>query len=119
MEPILLLVNSAPSSPNLKRAFGSALALKEQGHPVSMFLLQDAVLAGLREEGLDRSQPNSSGAHPHAAQALNAGVSLYSLVEDLALRGYAASNLWDGIQAGDYGQLVDLFDRHTRVIGTL
>lgn len=111
MESILLLVNSAPSNPNLDRAFESALALKAQGHPVSMFLLQDAVLAGLKGDG--------AGGAPSSSQALSAGITIYALNEDLAMRGFTASKLRDGIQLGDYGQLVDLFDQHTRVIGAL
>jgi sulfur relay protein TusB/DsrH len=111
MEPILLLANSAPSNPNLERAFQSALALKAQGHPVSMFLLQDAVLAGLKGDG--------TGGASWSGRALSAGVTIFALNEDLSMRGFSAAELWDGIQAADYGRLVDLFDQHTRVIGAL
>ncbi len=111
MEPILLLVNSAPSSPNVERAFQMALTLCAQGHAVSVFLLQDAVLGGLHVEGDD--------APSRAAQALGAGISVYALGEDLALRGFTPAKLRNGIRMADYSQLIDLFDRHSRVIGAL
>ncbi len=110
MESVLMLVNSAPSSPNVARAFQTALTLRAQGHAVSLFLLQDAVLAGLQV---------ADGASASAAQALGAGVALYALGEDLALRGFTPSKLWDGVRVADYAQLVDLFDQHPRVIGAL
>jgi sulfur relay protein TusB/DsrH len=119
MESILLLLNSAPSNPNAARAFQAALTLRAQGHAVSMFLLQDAVLAALKVESLESAQPNGDGASSSAAQALNAGVSMYALGEDLALRGFDPSKLPDGVCVADYVLLVDLFDQHTRVIGAL
>lgn len=116
MESVLMLVSSAPSSPNAARAFQTALTLRAQGHAVSLFLLQDAVLAGLQV---------ADGASASAAQALGAGVALpkglsvYALGEDLALRGFTPSKLWDGVRVADYAQLVDLFEQHPRVIGAL
>jgi sulfur relay protein TusB/DsrH len=119
MESILLLLNSVPSNPNAARAFQTALTLRAQGHSVSMFLLQDAVLAGLKAEGYDSAQSNGDGAGSSTGQALNAGVSMFALGEDLALRGFDPSKLLDGVRVADYAQLVDLFDQHTRVIGAL
>lgn len=111
MEPILFLINSAPSSPNVERAFHTAFTLREQGHSVSVFLLQDGVLGGLASDGDE--------GHSHVAQALEAGISVYALGEDLALRGFTPSKLRNGACVVDYSQLVDLFDKHRRVIGAL
>jgi sulfur relay protein TusB/DsrH len=119
MESILLLLHSAPSNPNAARAFQTALTLRAQGRSVSMFLLQDAVLAGLKVESFNSAQANRDGANSLAVQALKAGVSMYALGEDLALRGFDPSKLPDGVRVADYAQLVDLFDQHTRVIGAL
>ncbi len=119
MESILLLLNSAPSNPNAARAFQTARTLRAQGHAVSMFLLQDAVLAALKVEGLGSAQPNGDGASSSPGQALNAGVSMYVLGEDLALRGFNPLKLTDGIRVADYAQLVELFEQHSRVIGAL
>lgn len=107
MESILLLINSTPSSPNVERAFQTALTLRAQGHAVSVFLLQDAVLAAV-----DR-------AYTRAAQALSNDIALYALAEDLHLRGFAPAALGTGVRAADYAQLVDLFAQHTRVVGAL
>jgi sulfur relay protein TusB/DsrH len=111
MEPILFLVNSAPSSPNVERAFHTAFTLREQGHAVSIFLIQDGVLGGLASEGDD--------GHSHVAQALDAGIAVQVLGEDLALRGFTAARLRNGVGVADYSQLIDLFDQHRRVIGAL
>ncbi|MBI4671897.1 MAG: DsrE family protein [Chloroflexi bacterium] len=111
MDSILFLLNSTPSSPNAARAFMAALTLRTQGHPVSLCLMQDAVLAGL-ETGED-------GVNARTAHVLQAGVSMYALGEDLALRGFTPQKLYAGIQVADYPQLLDLFEQHARVIGAL
>lgn len=76
-----------------------------------MFLFQDAVLAGLQIEG--------DGANAPVAQVLGAGISVYALPEDLAMRGFTPFKLRDGIHVADYAQLVDLLEQHSRVIGAL
>lgn len=111
MDSILILLSSAPSSPNTARAFESTLTLRAHGHPVSVCLVQDAVLAGL--------ETCADGANARTARALQAGVSIYALGEDLALRGFAPQKLCAGIRIADYPQLIDLFEQHTRVIGAL
>lgn len=105
MEPILMLVNSAPSSANAQRAWQTARTLHAQGHPVTLFLIQDGVLAGLERETHVRNLPPE--------------ISCQVLSEDLLLRGFALSDLGAHVQIADYAQLVDLFDQHTRVIGAL
>ncbi len=105
MEPILLLVNSAPSSSNAQRAWQTARMLREQGHPVTVFLMQDGVLAGLEgETPLSKLPPD---------------IRCHVLGEDLALRGFAPSDLGAHVEMADYAELVDLLDQHPRVIGAL
>ena len=105
MEPILLLVNSAPSSVNAQRAWQTAQSLHEQGHAVTVFLIQDGVLAGLNGETALRDLPRE--------------ITSYVLGEDLQLRGFTQLKLRERVQVADYARLVDLFDQHTRVIGAL
>lgn len=111
MESILLLLNSTPSNPNAERAFATALQLRSLGHAVSLCLLQDAVLAGLKIA--------ENGTSPRIAQTLAAGISIYALGEDLALRGFTPNKVFAGVCLADYSQLLDLFEQHTRVIGAL
>ncbi|MBI5651024.1 MAG: DsrE family protein [Chloroflexi bacterium] len=110
-DSILFLINSQPASPNAARAFESALTLRADGHPITLFLLQDAVLTGLKGEG---SQAGMLMGHIQCK-----GISVYALGEDLAMRGFTQTNLRDGICIADYAQMVDLFETHTRVIGAL
>ena len=105
MEPILMLINSAPSSPNASRARQMARTLHKQGHPVTLFLIQDGVLAALNGETALRDLPR--------------GIGCYALNEDLTLRGFTPLKLSEQVQVADYARLVDLFDQHTRVIGAL
>ena len=105
MEPILMLINSAPSSPNASRAWQTARTLHEQGHPVTLFLIQDGVLAALNGEAALGDLPSDIGC--------------YVLGEDLALRGFTPLKLREQVQVADCARLVDLFDQHTRVIGAL
>ncbi len=104
MESVLLLVNGAPSSPNAQRAWQIAQTLRDQGNRVTLFLIQDGVLAARKGE---------SALHDLGDLAC------YALGEDLQLRGFAASNLREQVKIADYGRLVDLFDQHERVIGAL
>ena len=105
MDSILLLVNSAPSSVNAQRAWPLARTLHEQGQSVSLFLLQDGVLAALNGETALRDLPRE--------------IACYALGEDLTLRGFTPLKLREQVQVADYTRLVDLFDQHTRVIGAL
>ncbi len=108
MKSVLVWVNSAPSSSNLSNAFQIAQQMRAQGRAVSIFLAQDAVLAGTRGNQI-----------APVVSALQAGIATYALREDLALRGFASAALWDGVRAVDYAQLVELFEQHEQVIGAL
>ncbi len=103
MEPILMLVNSAPSSAHARRAWQTARTLHAQGHSMTVFLLQDGVLAGLEREKDARGLPPE--------------IRCQVLGEDLQLRGFAPSDLGAHVQVADYATLVDLFGVHSRVMG--
>lgn len=105
MVTVLILVNNAPSSVNAQRAWQIARTLHEQGHPVTLFLIQDGVLAALNGETALGDLPSDIGC--------------YVLGEDLALRGFTPLKLREQVQVADYTQLVALFAQHTRVIGAL
>ncbi len=108
MQSVLVWINSAPSSPNLSSAFQLALRMRAQGRAVSIFMAQDAVLAGGRAPG-----------ETPVAHALQAGIATYALSEDLQLRGFTLAALRDGVRLADYAQLVDLLAQHERVVGAL
>lgn len=105
MESVLMLVSSAPSSANAQRAWQLARTLYEQGQAVSLFLLQDGVLAALQGETALRDLPRE--------------ICCYALSEDLTLRGFTPLKVREQVQITDYARLVNLFDQHTRVIGAL
>ncbi len=105
METVLMLMNSAPSSANAQRAWQMANTLREQGNTVTVFLLQDGVLAALKGEAVLSNLPRE--------------ISCYALGEDLQLRGFTPLKLRERVHVADYARLVELFDQHTRVIGAL
>ena len=108
MNSVLVWINSAPTSSNMCSAFQLAQQMHTQGRTVSIFLAQDAVLAGTRG---NQSAPVIS--------ALQAGMTMYALNEDLALRGFLSDALRDGVRIADYAQLVELFEQYKQVIGAL
>lgn len=105
MESVLMLINSAPSSVNTQRAGQLARTLHEQGQAVSLFLLQDGVLAALKDEAALRDLPRE--------------IACYALSEDLTLRGFTPLKVREQVQVANYARLVDLFNQHTHVIGAL
>ena len=105
MEQVLLLINSVPSSMNAQRAWHMAQTLHAQGHRVTLFLIQDGVLAAQKGEAALRDLPQD--------------VACYALGEDLQLRGFVSSDLHVKTQVADYTQLIDLFEGNHRVIGAL
>lgn len=105
MKSVLLLVNSGPWTANAQRAWQMAYALHGQGYPVTLFLIQDGVLAARQSEPALRNLPPE--------------IVCYALMEDLELRGFAAPDLRAHIQMADYAQLIDLMEENPRVIGAL
>ena len=84
----------------------TAIALKQRGHQVTVFLVQNGVLA---------SRQNSHG--DSIARMVGAGVSL--LVDDFSLceRGIQPAELRRGLERSGVEQLVDvLVQDHTRAI---
>lgn len=108
MNSVLIWINSAPTSSNLRNGFQLAQQMRAQGRTVSIFLAQDAVLAGTQ-----------GNLHAPVISALQAGLTMYALNEDLALRGFAPDALREGVCVVDYARLVELFEQHEQVIGAL
>ena len=107
MDSVLVLLKNAPAHPDLSNGLRYVQQLRAAGHPVDLFLLQDAVLAGVVKSG-------------ELANALALGIGCYALEEDLRLRGYAVSDLAAGVHESSYGELVELMmDGHDRVLGAL
>jgi sulfur relay protein TusB/DsrH len=107
MESILLLLKNAPSHPDAATGLQMAQHFQAGGNCVDVFLLQDAVLAGIAKDGA-------------LAALLAQGLDCYALGEDLQLRGYAADNLLPGVRAAGYDELVEMMmERYDRVLGAL
>lgn len=106
MEAFLFLIRSGPSSPQARTALETIEHLSRAGHPVSAFLLQDGVLAGL----------DSPAAN--AARALASRATYRVLAEDLALRGFCEHDLAHGVMVAGHADLVEaMMEGHDRVLG--
>lgn len=106
MEAFLFLIRSGPRSPQARSAFEATDHLSQAGHSVSVFLLQDGVLAGL----------DSSAAN--AARALAPRAIFRVLAEDLALRGFCEGDLAHGVKVAEYSDLVEaMMESHERILG--
>ena len=112
MESILILISGGPHSGNAVDALKLAKSMREQGHRVSVFLIQDAVLCSLCE--------GDTEAHSSFQGLESGGVASFCMGEDLAMRGYRPRDLSAGVEVSDYGHLVDLMtEQDHRVIGVL
>jgi len=96
----LLVITSAPGSPEAFRALAMARTLDDEARDLGLALLGDAVLAAVK------------GARTPAAQVVSwllaQGVPVYVAQQDLALRGMSAEALTPGATAVDDRRLVDL-----------
>ena len=107
MESILLLLKNAPSHPDAASGLQMAQHFRGEGNTVDVFLLQDAVLAGVAKDGA-------------LAALLAQGLGCYALGEDLQLRGYAEANLLPGVRSAGYDELAEMMmERYDRVLGAL
>ena len=93
MKRIAVLVCSSPTSEGARRAFSLASDLTEQGHGVTLALLEDATLAATA-----------------AGLGLPVGKCerILVLTSDLKLRGFDEMSLIPGCAGGTYGDLVTL-----------
>jgi sulfur relay protein TusB/DsrH len=106
MESYVFLMRSGPRSPQVNTVINSIKYLSRTGHPVSVFLLQAGVLAGL-----DAPWAN-------ATRAQLPGVSFRVLGEDLALRGLCEHELGTGVKVTGYPELVTaIMEESDRVLG--
>jgi sulfur relay protein TusB/DsrH len=106
MESFLFLIRSGPRSPQVNTVFNTIKHLSQGGHAVSVFLLQDGVLAAI----------DSPWANATRAMAFRATFRV--LAEDLTLRGLCEKNLSPGVTAASYAELVEaMMEGHDRVLG--
>lgn len=112
MESILILISGGPYSGRAVDALKLAASMCEQGHRVSVFLIQDGVLCALGE--------GDTEAHRVFQGLASGGVASFCMGEDLTMRGYGANELSAGVEVSDYGHLVGLTtELDHRVIGVL
>lgn len=95
----LVVITSAPSC-KAEVALEMAIQMKEMGQEVGLCLLQDAVLYLLRG--------NATPASESVGRALEAGIDVYYLEDDLAARGFGRDDTRAGCRPLGYGDLVDL-----------
>jgi sulfur relay protein TusB/DsrH len=107
MKSFLTIIASSPSSPQVTRGFQTALDLQSKGH-VSVVLMQDAVLAALKDsKTADRVRQLVS----------NAGFA-YVLADHLSMRGFSSDDLLETVRIVDYAQLVEfMMNEETSTMG--
>lgn len=107
MKSFLIITASSPSSPEAARGLQTALDLQSKGH-VSLVLMQDAVLAALKD---------SKTAERVRQLAGNAG-SVNVLADHLSKRGFSGGDLLEAVRIVDYAQLVEsMMNEETSTIG--
>ena len=94
----LLVLRSAPDASLV--GLRSAGEMARQGERVSLCLIQDGVLCALKG--------NQTPAAGLLGAALEAGVELHYLEEDLAARGFGGGDVRAEARALGYGELVEL-----------
>ena len=100
MLPVLVMISSAPRSPEARRALHLARTLHAQGRPVNILLLQDAVLAAVG--GDPTREPEDLGV------LVSRAVPVYACTHDLTLRGFAPQDVLHGVEPADDHRIVDL-----------
>jgi sulfur relay protein TusB/DsrH len=107
-EKSIILIGSSPTSGKAMTNLSLVRQLAAAGQVVQVCLLQDGVLAGL----------DANWAHTVRTEA--PGAAICALDEDLALRGFGATDLAPGVGHLDYAGLVQaIMDDGAHVIGVL
>ena len=94
----LVVLRSGPAAATM--GLRSAAEMARQGDKVSLCLIQDGVLCALKG--------NQTAAAGLLAEALEAGVGLRYLDDDLAARGFGSDDLIAGASPVGYGELAEL-----------
>lgn len=100
MQRKVLLLRSAPATPEAADTLHLATVLSAQGRTVAVMLIQDAVLCALQANQLESSR--------YLRELAADGAACYYLAGDLAMRGYGPEDVTHGCVPVDYGGLVDL-----------
>jgi len=103
-DDLLILISSPPNNPKALSALRLTQALRAQGTSVSLCLLQDGVLLALARQATER------------ILALTSEIDVYTLGEDLKMRGFGSQEVLPQVHLIDYERLVDLMVDH-RVMG--
>jgi hypothetical protein len=97
MDSYVLIGSRDPDGPDSRRCYGLAGMLADSGADVTVFLLQNAVLAARRTSG--------------GAAALSSLANRTAVVADtfsLRQRAILATELADGVASGDIDDLIDM-----------
>lgn len=103
MERVAILVASSPTSPSAREAFELVRSLTALGHPVSLGLFEDSVVA-------------ATSSKVGAPLALCASVLVNG--RDLSLRGFGPESLLPSARVSTDGDFIDLMMEHSdRTLG--
>jgi len=108
---VAILLKSGPCTDEADFALQTAADMLEQGHTVSLFLLQEAVRfcgpAIKRSDSMD------------LRALINKNLEVHVLTHDAKLRGIDVQSISQPISDGSYESLVDLLESCERVVGIL
>lgn len=108
---IAILLKSGPGEDNAERALQTALDMLEQGHRVSLFLLQEAVRLCVPGTRPDRTM--------NIKKLIDMNLEVHVLDDDAKLRGIDTVSKNLGVLEGSYDSLVALMESSEQVVGIL
>jgi sulfur relay (sulfurtransferase) complex TusBCD TusD component (DsrE family) len=108
---VTMLLKSGPCTDEADFALRAAADMLEQGHTVSLFLLQEAV----RFCGPVIKRSDSMDLRP----LLSKNLEVHVLAHDAELRGVDVQSMSQPISRGSYESLIDLLESSERVVGIL
>ena len=108
---VAILLKSGPCTDEAEFALQTAADMLEQGHTVSLFLLQGAV----RFCGPAIKRSDSMDLRP----LINKNLEVHVLTHDAKLRGIDMQSIGHPISDGSYESLIHLLESCERVVGIL
>lgn len=108
---IAVLLKSGPGSENAERAFQTVSDMLQQGHRVSLFLIQEAVRFCCGDIRSDRPMTFK--------KLMDKDLEVHALNDDAELRGIDVTSTNQSVLEGSYDSLISLIESCDRVVGIL